>query len=43
MQVKKQDPTPVLWLMMLFGGAFFSAAVAVVFWYISQLNYWVFW
>jgi hypothetical protein len=42
-EIKRQDPTTVFWLMMAFGGAFMSALVAVVFWNVSQLNYWVFW
>jgi hypothetical protein len=42
-EVKRQDPIAVFWLMIGFGGAFLSAAVFVVFWQVSQLNYWVFW
>ena len=42
-QVEKQNPVAVFWLMMAFDGAFMAALVSVVFWYVSQLNYWVFW
>lgn len=42
-ELKKQDPVTVFWLMMGFGGAFALALVSVVFWNVSQLNYWVFW
>lgn len=41
--MKKQDPTAAFWLVMGFGGTFVAALVSVVFWYVSQLNQWVFW
>jgi hypothetical protein len=42
-EIKKQDPVTIFWLMMAFGGAFMAALVSVVFWHVSQLNYWMFW
>jgi hypothetical protein len=41
--IRKQNPVTVFWLMMAFGGAFTAALITVVFWYVSQLHYWVFW
>jgi hypothetical protein len=41
--VSKQSPVAAVWLILGFGGAFMTALVSVIFWYVAQLNHWVFW